>query len=529
MYFVVILAFAFVLSDNLPPEQLSLFSAAGGSDGRPWPAMTAVALGQVMLIAVLALFLSRRITTRLGVARDAHEKAAQRFAAAQRIILGVVAATLIATMILTPWAPLMREGCRLGSVSLGSIPLIGDLSLLLPFLASLCVSWVVFYKLEMRIRTAALATTSSPDDPSAAPRNDPAATALAAAKNTPPAFDGSLGTYLADKFRHQILLVATPMSIIVLAKHFTDLYKADLTRLTSLPWAADAVLGICSVCILGLAPLMLRYIWVTEPLPAGSLRDRFERTCERINLRYRDILLWHTHGTTINAAVMGFIAPGRYILVSDALLETMSERGIEAVFAHEAGHVRHRHLQFFVLFALCSMYVSGGLLQLLYTIGRRNDIGLLTDLSVLQLVALTALLIIWLFGFGWLSRRFERQADLYGVRCITPNVEACLESCSVHGEGEPPGLCLTAANVFGRTLRKIADLNGIPRGASTWRHGSIQSRCRLIESFLSEPAAMMQFDRGVHRVKAGLILFAAVGTVITAWLYYPDIARALGI
>jgi STE24 endopeptidase len=422
----------------------------------------------------------------------------------------------------------MREGCRIGSLPLGSIPLVGDLSLLLPFLASVCITWVLFYKLEVRIRTAALAT-SSEAPPDTARRNDAATTALAAAKRTPPAFDGSLRTYLADKFRHQVLLVATPMSVIVLAKYFTDLYKADLTGFTSLPWASDAVLGTVSVCILAMAPLMLRYVWVTEPLPPGSLRERFESTCRRINLKYRDILLWHTHGTTINAAVMGFVGPGRYILVSDALLETMSEREIEAVFAHEAGHVRHRHLQFFVLFALVSMYISGGVLQVLYAIGRHFDLRLLTDVSVLQLVALSVLLLIWLFGFGWLSRRFERQADLYGVRCITPNVETCQDACTVHGTADKSGLCLTAANVFGRTLRKIADLNGIPREARTWRHGSIQSRCRLIESFLSEPGAVRRFDRTVYWAKAGLIVVAAIGTAITAWLYYPDIARALGI
>src|SRR6185436_21061634 len=90
-----------------------------------------------------------------------------------------------------------------------------------------------------------------------------------------------------------------------------------------------------------------------------------ERTCRRIGLRYREILLWHTHGMAINAAVMGFVGPLRYILVSDALLETMDEEEIEAVFGHEAGHVRHYHLQFFMLFVMVTMYITGGLLELL--------------------------------------------------------------------------------------------------------------------------------------------------------------------
>ena len=143
------------------------------------------------------------------------------------------------------------------------------------------------------------------------------------------------------------MIIAVPMIIIVLAKHFTDKFQPLLANGTHLPWAADAILGTISICTLAVAPVILRYIWATEPLPAGALRERFVRTCGRIGLRYREILLWHTHGTAINAAVMGFVAPLRYILVSDALLETMDEEEIEAVFGHEAGHVRHWHLPFF--------------------------------------------------------------------------------------------------------------------------------------------------------------------------------------
>jgi len=45
-----------------------------------------------------------------------------------------------------------------------------------------------------------------------------------------------------------------------------------------------------------------------------------------------------------NAAVMGFIPRFRYVLLSDLLLETMTDEQVEAIFAHELGHVMHRHL-----------------------------------------------------------------------------------------------------------------------------------------------------------------------------------------
>src|SRR5262249_44127193 len=120
-----------------------------------------------------------------------------------------------------------------------------------------------------------------------------------------------------------------------------------------------------SIGVLLLSPVILRYVWSTQRLPDGPLRERFSRTCQRIGLRYREILLWRTHGLAVNAAVMGFIPSLRYILVSDALLQTMTDEEIEAVFGHEAGHVQHWHLHFFALFALLSSYVAGTVLFLL--------------------------------------------------------------------------------------------------------------------------------------------------------------------
>ena len=67
-------------------------------------------------------------------------------------------------------------------------------------------------------------------------------------------------------------------------------------------------------------------------------------------MRYRDILLWKTEYNMGNAAVMGFVPRLRYILMSDLLLETMTDEQIEAVFAHELGHVVHRHMSWYVVF-----------------------------------------------------------------------------------------------------------------------------------------------------------------------------------
>ncbi|HKQ48734.1 MAG TPA: M48 family metallopeptidase [Phycisphaerae bacterium] len=474
-----------------------------------------IAIGQIAVVALAALYVRKQSLRRLDGSPQGFDRATQAFSTGQFVLLVLIAALLTGTMTLTPWASLVRR-----EWGLDRLPLVGDLTLLVPFFASLAVIWAIQFPVEARLRGVFFPSEREPAPPIDEARKTDAATALSAASNGRPPPDASVFTFLWDKFRHQVLIVAAPMALIVAAKHFTDLWRRDLMNATTLPWAADAVLGIISFLVLLISPVILCYIWATEPLPPGPLRERFERICKRIGLRYRDVLLWHTHGMTVNAAVMGFIPPLRYILVSDALLETMDDEEIEAVFGHEAGHVHHWHLPFFGLFALASMYVTGGVLELLVR-GR-----VITDSGLLQLIGLVVLLGLWLFGFGWLSRRFERQADLFGVRSVTPDIQNCLSWCPIHGERQASGVCVSAANLFGRTLSKIAGLNGIPKAAPSWRHGSIESRCRLIERFAQDAAAVNRFDRQLWLLKMGLLGAGIVGTIAAGMVYYGEIARA---
>lgn len=548
MYFIVIMAFAFVLSDNLPPARFSRLFWAPVSGPMPTGVVlsTLVMVIAPVVLTVLAAVLVRGRTLRaIRVAGHADDHAAETYARGQRLLIGMMGAALAATMLTTPWMRLVRFDWGLGRV-----PIAAELVALIPFFGALILTWVVLFPAELALRHPVKAP-KVPADSNAPLRGS--WQALAAAKRGSDPSSRKLVDYLIDKVRHNLLIVAAPMIIIVGARHFTSKYQDALINTFVVPWAADAALGCVSAVVLLFAPVMLRFVWVTEPLPAGPLRDRLERMCRRVGLRYREILLWHTHRMTVNAAVMGFVAPLRYVLVSDALLETMDEEEIEAVFAHEAGHVRHWHLQFFALFVLVTMYFTGGVLELLVRTGWVQDSGML------QVISLALLLASWLVGFGWVSRAFERQADLFGVRCVTADIINCAPWCAIHGTsanavpapalaGAPlqpaslatfvtparpatqanlPRLCVSAAALFGRTLQRIADLNGIPREAPSWRHGSIDSRCRLIERHVTDPRALARFDRKLLLIKAGLALAVVMGTVVAAWLYWDDLTVAV--
>jgi len=589
MYFIVIMAFALVLSDDLPPRPFSLFALPDGP-GMPLPARSvwgtlALVAAQLAIVVGTAWIIRRRTLRNLAKQPNQVDTAAGVFSDGQRVLLGMIAAALVVTMVGTPWSPLVRDDWRLGRV-----PLVAELVILTPFFLSLIGVWAVFYRVEVALRTAVKRTPQPAiEDLMPQPPQTDAQRALAAAKHGPRHPTHSMGSYLLDKLRHQLLIIAVPMTVVVIARFFVDRHRDAIDHVLVVPWGADALLGCASAIVLLYAPVMLRSIWATESLPPGPLRDRLERMCRRVGLRYRDILLWHTHGMTVNAAVMGFVAPMRYVLISDALLETMQDEEIEAVFAHEAGHVQHWHLHYFVLFVLVTMYLSQGVNELLLRTGVAFKWGLVRyshgelSSSILQMVGLGVLLLSWLFGFGWISRQFERQADLFGVRGVTDDISTCVAWCPIHrpkgqaataGElaetisrsepaastspytapgsaltglppplaaatfvsvhsGTPaaatnlPRLCVSAAGLFGRTLLRIAELNGMPREAPSWRHGSIESRCLLIEKLATDPVALRRFDRRLYWIKVGLVLGVLIGTSVAAWLYWNELALAL--
>jgi len=56
----------------------------------------------------------------------------------------------------------------------------------------------------------------------------------------------------------------------------------------------------------------------------------------------------------------------------------------------------------------------------------------------LQVVAMLLIVLLWGFGFGLVSRRFEWQADLFGARSVTPPADRCSQPCLLHGTADVP-------------------------------------------------------------------------------------------
>lgn len=345
-----------------------------------------------------------------------------------------------------------------------------------------------------------------------------------------------LGEYLLFNFRTQVLSTWIPMSMIVVARDVVDHYNDAIRKLaggqhslrpgvvspgTYLP---DLLLGTIALSVAVLAPAMVRYVWETRPLPAGPLRDRLLSLCQRLRMRCREILVWRSGGRLVNAAVMGLLAPIRYILITDAMLEQMEDVKIEAVFGHEAGHVKRHHIFFFLVFA----FVTGCVVTVIGAIRPQ-----MRETAYYLVVGIggAVLAFKWFFMFGWLSRQFERQADVYGVRTLMLAGLPCQGDCAVHAPsagarlGDP--LCRSAVEVFSATLNDVAALNGISPDTPSWRHPSISARSRFLQGLALDPVATARFEQFILWVKRGLLLAAALSAV--ASIYFLRLWTLLGL
>jgi STE24 endopeptidase len=243
-------------------------------------------------------------------------------------------------------------------------------------------------------------------------------------------------------------------------------------------------------------------------------------------LRVRDILVWNSEGTMVNAAVMGIVPAIRFVLLSDALLRLMSPEQIEAVFGHEAGHVRHRHIQHFLMFALVGWLIAAGWLELFATFGTWLEAGAIPAVLVVEAAGLAVAVGLWALGFIWLSRQFERQADLFGAWCVTPSSEGCRRPCSLHGgssleSNSDRRICATAAAIFASALHRVAHLNGIPLEERSWRHSSIESRVRFLHRLAGDPQAARRFHRTLRVWKQVMVAAAFAGSVVSVFYLFP--------
>jgi Zn-dependent protease with chaperone function len=216
------------------------------------------------------------------------------------------------------------------------------------------------------------------------------------------------------------------------------------------------------VAIIG--PLLIQKFWRCKTLEDGYQRHRIASLCRRAGMAYADILYWPIFGgKMITAGVMGLIRKFRYILVTPSLLHLLEPDEIDAVIAHEIGHIKKKHLVFYLIFFVGYMllsYITFDVIVLAIIYARpvywfidQSGFSQTTVVSAISSVVIICLFLIYFrFIFGFFMRNFERQADTY--------VYALFDS----------------AGPLISTLNKIAASSGLSADRPNWHHFSIRQR-----------------------------------------------------
>lgn len=338
-------------------------------------------------------------------------------------------------------------------------------------------------------------------------------------------------------FRHQVLLALIPIALIgAWAEGVERVLSALLRRAgASGPigrvgtWLREAqhqeiVAGVLQVAgvvaVFVVSPLILRRAWDTVRLGPGPLQERLVALCRASGVHIRDLLVWRTHGTMLNGAVIGVCGRLRYILLTDALLDQLPESQVEAVMAHEVGHARHSHMPWLAASMLVGIggaammlgLLAWGVLNLVAWAGHPGvanavdgSLGLAAGLAV-------ASFLLGLTWFGFVSRRFEWQADAFAAQQLSRSLAQTEPTLWDRTAGERAGATIRpeAVEAMAGALDSVAELNHLPRARFTWRHGSIAYRQRRLRGLAGMDARKLPIDRTVRWLKRGV----AFGVVV---------------
>jgi STE24 endopeptidase len=358
-----------------------------------------------------------------------------------------------------------------------------ELFVLAPFLVGLIFSWACFYDVERELHD------------------------LHSADSSPFI---ARWAYIGFLARQNLGLVCGPLLLLIVFKDLPQLIPASLNDSRA---AAVIVALLFGVAVFLGMPWIFRLVLGLKPLPGGLIRTRLLESARRLNFRCSNLLLWNTRGGVANAMMIGMLPFVRYVVFTDRLLAEMTQDEVEAVFGHEVGHVKHRHIPYYLGFFVISLAIVAEIWEM-GNVRAHLSLTLRKDLVVLPLISLIGAYIFVVFGF--LSRRCERQADIYGCRAVSCGQPNCLgHDSSVVLAQSAQGLCRTGIHTFISALEKVAHLNGISRDRpgwlQSWQHSTIARRVEFLQRLQADPSLEMHFQRRVNAVKwVSLIVLVSI-------------------
>ncbi len=308
----------------------------------------------------------------------------------------------------------------------------------------------------------------------------------------------SRGPYLRSQFQFN-LPILFPWFFITVLSDLIELFAGPgLRDFLNRPLGEMAFVLIFLIVLSIFFPFLIKTWWQCQPLPEGAKQKVLLSFCQEMGAPFREIFLWPAFGgKMLTAGVMGLVRRFRYLLITPALMDLLEPEELVGVVAHEIGHIRKKHLLFYLFFfvgyvllaVFFSQWISRQVLRYPAFLEFLSSFkGYSEDLFsvVLILPMAIGLILYFRFLFGFFMRNFERQADLFSLEIL----------------GSPWPLI--------RSLEKIGYSSGQGRNLPSWHHFSIAQRVDFLEQVNRQPGLA-----GRHKKKitwaVGLFFFLLIG------------------
>ena len=323
----------------------------------------------------------------------------------------------------------------------------------------------------------------------------------------------SRGAHLFSQARSHLLVILVPAVLVLAGVELAHMLVFALAEDSTAQWLAPITTTGTALVLVMVAPFFVIHAIGARPLPEGAVRTALEEIIRARKVGVGNIMLWPTGGTMLNGAVIGFLPRLRYVLLTDGLIESLPADELKAVMAHEVGHLANRHLP----------WTCGVLLALVWLFGLAFDwfvpwihhvlvwSGIEENLtgSGIQTIGTILVFLAAFLVYGWVSRRFERQADLAAATDLSETSEESetgAESMTITTRG--------AALMCG-ALESVAVFNGIDPARNTWRHGSIRWRQQHLLRSIGQPVDRLEIDVQVRWIK-GVTIVVLLGLALLA-------------
>jgi STE24 endopeptidase len=384
---------------------------------------------------------------------------------------------------------------------------LGELAVILPFILTTVLSWLCYYPAERALReTSGL--------------------------NSNITFYSRFG-YVLFNFRTFSLFVLLPAISTALTLSFNRFLPKVADH-----WSSLLISFILIMTMFLFFPLLVPYFLGLVKMFPGEVRNRLELLALRCGFRYRDFLVWPTRATMANAMVIGVLPKARYVIFTDHIIDLVDPDGLDAICGHEIGHVAHGHIPFYALFLALSGSFAVSLTFSVFQFLKLQGLVVPEHLEIWMVPISLVVLGLYLFiVFGFISRRCERQADIFGAKSVSCNDPNCRDHWGKVLPDRVMGLCPTGIRTFANALDAVAGTDAtekkrwpqrILETIRAWQHGPAEDRIAYLKSLIDHPERERQFQKRFFAIKVVLVIFLIATTFLLAnWIGWETFLKEL--